>query len=332
MEARALAWAFLFTMVKLQQRGKNIPNIFSNDLIDCNLRKVYSFLFFTLLLCMLNTGSFGQDVVQSRNTLWTECYVLGKIVPKWEWQMEFHYRRTSSINEANLFERPAQHLYRPWVHFSPYKWLRFSFSPIAYIVSFNQNNLLVSEPELRLSLQAMFIKKYGSKLTIHHRFRYEMRQFGKRDVVDGSEFSYRNMTYDFPYDADEPAFGVYAGLRHRYRYMLRGIYPLGNRTSIERNTWYLTFWDELFFTSGGQHMDKEWFDQNRIFGLFGYRIDSDLPMRITFGYGYRFVVRNNYLSNEHITINEHLHTWLASVWIDDIGVIFKKKENAVPKP
>lgn len=56
--------------------------------------------------------------------------------------------------------------------------------------------------------------------------------------------------------------------RDRARYLMRVIAPLNNK-NIERNTWFVHFYNELFI-----HFSREAFDRNRLYGSFGYQLSE----------------------------------------------------------
>jgi hypothetical protein len=68
--------------------------------------------------------------------------------------------------------------------------------------------------------------------------------------------------------------------RNRFRYRLNVIAPLNNKT-VEPKTFYLTLWDELFFTNRAPY-----FERNRIFGGFGYEFSKRWAAQV--GYIHQF--------------------------------------------
>ncbi|MBY0424929.1 MAG: DUF2490 domain-containing protein [Cytophagales bacterium] len=280
------------------------------------------FLIFFLLLPSLLCASDGTLV---RNMFWNELYILGKIHPKWDWQMELHYRRVSDPYRANIVQNPYQHLYRPWVHYTPFPWLRLSVSPISLAItySYSKGNLLF-EPELRLSVQAMLIHRYFEKLTIHHRFRYEYRAIGRKDIHQVGEFDYED-NYIFPVSDSLIENGSIALQKTRARYMLRFILPLGNHTKLDPDTWYLTGWNETYFNFGPTVGSNDIFDQNRFFLLLGYKLKSEFPMRVEVGYGLRTASRYAYskdLPPAHTT--EFDNIFQIYFWFENVNCFFKK--------
>ncbi|MBV9987864.1 MAG: DUF2490 domain-containing protein [Chitinophagaceae bacterium] len=63
-----------------------------------------------------------------------------------------------------------------------------------------------------------------------------------------------------------------AGYRNRFRYRLNALLPFHHRV-IEAGTWYASVFNEIFVTNEGPY-----FEQNRIFGGFGYQFNDRLTI------------------------------------------------------
>ena len=75
------------------------------------------------------------------------------------------------------------------------------------------------------------------------------------------------------------------GYRNRFRYRLSAIIPL-NGKKIEPKTFYLSAWNEIFFT------DREpFFERNRLFVGGGYEFTENLAIQM--GYIYQFDYKIN---------------------------------------
>ena len=61
---------------------------------------------------------------------------------------------------------------------------------------------------------------------------------------------------------------------NRVRYLLRVTVPL-NKKTIEKQTLFLTFYDELFI-----HLSKTTFDRNRLYGAIGYQFLPNLNVQL----------------------------------------------------
>jgi hypothetical protein len=250
--------------------------------------------------------------------------------------MEFHYRRqgdaswTPNGDHGNIAKNAYQHLYRPWLHWLPKKFLRLSISPAAYTAAWTpatETGVRFYQPEVRTSLQAMLIHQWG-RVQINHRFRYEYRWFGYRENNTGhSEWDYTEGN-DFPFYSDQAVNGAHALQKQRMRYMLRAIIPLGHHQKLEQGTWYLITWDELYTAFGANVSQDEWLDQNRFFFLLGYKLPWEFPIRIEAGYGSRTV--------PHISLKNGVETYRSYeqnnilqfyVWFENFNALFKKKDR-----
>ncbi|MDX2189304.1 MAG: DUF2490 domain-containing protein [Bacteroidota bacterium] len=293
-------------------------------------------MFFRVLLIFFLTiftqHSINAETPVFRNALWNEIYFLGRINTKWSWQMERHYRRISNSNSANLVSMPYQHLYRPWIHYEPYRWLRLSVSPFMYAITYSKNGQnTIFEPELRFSIQAMFIYRYFQRLIIHHRFRYEYRMIGDRVMHSSDEFDY-NVEYNFPQQTDQVHYSGLAVHRERARYMLRFILPISKANTIETNSFYLIGWSELYVNVLPDIPSREIFDQNRTFLLLGYRLPSEYPIRLELGYGLRTANRFQYQTVEKYTHTTDLMNIIQFyLWVDNVHLFFQKQAKKVSK-
>ncbi len=98
----------------------------------------------------------------------------------------------------------------------------------------------------------MFPVNFGERLYTKHRFRYEQRFVGNQDF------------------------------RTRYRYNLFVNVPL-NKSSFEKNTIYLAFYNELFINGQreiGDGNTVEIFDRNRFYSALGYVIKKGLNVQL----------------------------------------------------
>ena len=75
------------------------------------------------------------------------------------------------------------------------------------------------------------------------------------------------------------------GYRNRFRYRLGAIIPL-NKKKIEPKTFYISVWNELFFTN-----NEPFFERNRLFFGCGYEINKNLAFQT--GYIYQFDYKIN---------------------------------------
>lgn len=112
-------------------------------------------------------------------------------------------------------------------------------------------------PEHRFFEQAMWSNNLG-RMQIVHRYRLEQRLVGK---VNQKAADYAVDGYNYT---------------NRMRYMLRMVYPINHKTSVD-NTWYAVAFDELFI-GFGSNVNQNIFDQNRIAGGIGYQFNKMLKI------------------------------------------------------
>jgi hypothetical protein len=109
-----------------------------------------------------------------------------------------------------------------------------------------------TKAESRIYQEALFPVNFGERLYTKHRFRYEQRFVGNQDF------------------------------RTRYRYNLFVNVPL-NKSSFEKNTIYLAFYNELFINGQrdiGNENTVEIFDRNRFYSALGYVIKKGLNVQL----------------------------------------------------
>jgi long-subunit fatty acid transport protein len=66
------------------------------------------------------------------------------------------------------------------------------------------------------------------------------------------------------------------GFRNRFRYRLQTVMPV-NKKKLEKGTFYLAVWDELFFTNRAPY-----FERNRFFAGGGYEVNDQLAVQTGF--------------------------------------------------
>jgi hypothetical protein len=106
--------------------------------------------------------------------------------------------------------------------------------------------------ENRIYQEAFFPVKFGDFLYTNHRFRFEQRFVENQD------------------------------LRTRYRYNLMLNIPLF-KTQIDQNTWYVSFYNELFINGERKIGDEKpvaIFDRNRSYAAVGYALKKNLKIQL----------------------------------------------------
>jgi hypothetical protein len=254
-------------------------------------------ILFTAITFFITIHSFAQTTdsreIVKRNSFWTETVINGVIKDKWKYQLDFQYRRTSDLSDAingssNMFKNNFQHVYRPWVHYQLNDNVRLSLSPLGfwetYTSSLETGTVNKVQPEFRICPQLTLSNKiFNNRLSIDQRYRYEYRYFGTKVATDRNEFA------DYSYGMDFPSIGR----KQRARYFVRATLPLNHKT-MEKNTFYIIAWNELFIGVGKNTANDKIWDQNRSFVMLGYKPNWDFPVR--FELGYSAIFKNTFSS------------------------------------
>ncbi|GAB4375882.1 MAG: hypothetical protein Kow0075_02540 [Salibacteraceae bacterium] len=120
--------------------------------------------------------------------------------------------------------------------------------------------------------QDIDLRQAVSRVQIRHRYRFEER------FIENRPFSFR------------------------MRYSLMLDIPL-NKPTIEANTWYLSFFNEVFINHRVSSFDPV-FDRDWLFGGFGYRLNE--KMALQFGYMNQFTERGS-KPQFILSFNHNLH-------------------------
>jgi hypothetical protein len=117
------------------------------------------------------------------------------------------------------------------------------------ITSQSQGDLTNSIHENRFYQEAILTQKQG-KIGLMHRFRYEQRW------IDDTEF------------------------KTRFRYALFLNIPINGVELGEKGSWYIQGYNELFINGEKLNGKSEYFDRNRLYLGFGYRIVKDFALQL----------------------------------------------------
>jgi hypothetical protein len=298
---------------------------------------------FTLTLILgLKFVVFSQKTdtreIVNRNSFWTETVFNGVIKNKFKWQLDYQYRRTSDPSDlsakagysTNLFKNDFQHVYRPWIHYQINDNVRVSLSPLGfwetYTSSLESGSTRKVQPEYRICPQLTLTNKIWDRVIIDQRYRYEFRYIGTKVTTTKPEFTDYQLGTDFPD----------AGRKMRMRYFLRATVPL-NHKKLEKNTFYIVSWNEIFIGLGKNTANDKIWDQNRSFCLLGYKTNTEFPMR--FEIGYSVIYKNAFTSsvnsagqlyetNNKIEKNNILQVYLIFENVNKL-FSFKSKEKIV---
>ncbi len=258
---------------------------------------------FTLLLLFIGLVSLSQTPNYNstdkrtnayRNSFWFEANLNGVISRyadssvKWQYQMDLQYRRMSDANyvkggqKDNIFSDPAQHVYRPWIHYwvKP-KTVRLSLSPIGYWATWtpSKEGTQLFYSEYRICPQVTVFQKIG-KLEIQQRYRYEFRWLSTKV---NSEHN------GAPADYSTGDNFVHNGEKMRFRYLLRLNMPLNGKGTGTKGSLYLSAWNELFLGLGANTNNTKLLDQNRFVFMIGKYFKSSFPVKVEVGYTLQYL-------------------------------------------
>lgn len=309
------------------------------------------FLFTLILVIELSFSAFSQTpnynstdrrINAYRNSFWFEANLNGTLArhadssAKWQYQIDLQYRRMSDANyinggqQYNIFADPAQHVYRPWIHYwiKP-KTVRLSLSPIGYWGTWTpgKEGTQLFYSEYRICPQVTFFQKIG-KLEVQQRYRYEFRWQSNKETAQ-----YNGSLADYALGDNF----IHNGQKMRLRYLLRLNYPLNGKSSGTKGSTYLTVWNELFLGLGANTANTKMLDQNRVVLLFGKYLKTRFPMKIEVGYTMQYIPKYDVGVVETPTangtydygkLNWEMNNCLQVYFIcDDFHSLFKRKKN-----
>ncbi len=289
-----------------------------------------------------NYNSTDRRINAYRNSFWFEANLNGTIAryadssAKFQYQIDLQYRRMSDANyigggeKYNIFADPAQHVYRPWIHYwiKP-KTVRLSLSPIGYWGTWTpgKEGAQLFYSEYRICPQITLFQKIG-KLEIQQRYRYEFRWLSNKETAlnNGSLADY-SIGDNF----------IRNGQKMRLRYLLRLNYPLNGKSTGTKGSVYLTAWNELFIGLGANTNNTKLLDQNRFVFLFGKYLKTRFPIKVELGYTMQYMPKYDIGVVETPTangtydygklnweINNCLQVYLIC---DDFHSLFKRKKK-----
>jgi hypothetical protein len=134
-------------------------------------------------------------------------------------------------------------------------------------------------PEHRIWEQFIYSHKWN-KLSIAHRFRLEQRFIGKT-IVANNELKNDGTVY-----------------ANRFRYFIRNVLPLNKQATFNKGM-FAALQNEVFLNFGNrQNLNGKTFDQNRLYGAFGYRFSKKFDVEA----GYM----NQYINGRTNDVNNHI--------------------------
>jgi hypothetical protein len=303
------------------------------------LLKTSTFLMFVFIAATTQ----GQDVrrYNVKNSSWTEINFAGKISRKFDWQLDWQYRRQSeqeryqpNAQTGNIFLNPYQNVFRPWVHFyvDSLRKVRISASPIGFWATFGPagsngttlakgelaNDEILEYPEIRSSYQLTLYDKIG-RVKIQYRARYEFRWISNGQpstpVSDRTGFDF---FHGFPMDNNT--------FKTRLRLFTRADIALKG-TTIDPKEFYMAIADELWVGMGAKTGNANFLDQNRAYIGLGYKVAKDIRLEV--GYLNQQIPQNIEAKNaagvtyRNMDYNNVLHVF---VFFDNVGRFFQKEK------
>ncbi len=210
-------------------------------------------LFSFSLFYFLITSAQNDRVDDFNNINWLQTFNTISLSKKWSLHLEYQWRRTDGLKNwqqsllrigANykLNDNVAAHLGYGWIETFPY-----GDYPIANNGTF---------PEHRIYEQISF-RQPVNKILFTHRFRIEQRWLGR--VKAGTAGNREIEDWFF---------------LHRFRYQFRTQYPFYTKGDKQ---FYGAAADEIFI-GAGKNLGINIFDQNRLFLLFGFKLNKKISI------------------------------------------------------
>ncbi len=282
------------------------------------------------VLALLLSVLFVSGYAQTRNNYysniwWNEVNFKGKLSEKIFYQVDFQYRTASDANNKvngayhDPFKNMMQMQFRPFFGYHITENLKFSIAPG---ISPTWSNWRSASPnfqmEYRFTAQLQADHKYG-RCIVTYRSRFEYRMGGT--AIDSKNsasdmFNEKAWSYDVSKE------------RYRFRYMLRVITPLTNKT-IEKGTLYLNVYDELFAAFGSNVPSGQMLDQNRLSIGLGYRFAKDIRVEVGYLSQVQFYDASSPTSGP-VTNVFHNNGVQVFLIFNDMKKLFKKESAPTP--
>ncbi len=247
-------------------------------------------IFLTLCFVGISIAIKSQNtrLIDYNSIGWYNAFITKKITDKWSGHLEYQWRRDEFILHGQ------QSLLRVGVNYKVNQKLliRVGYGWIE-TYPYGSINLQAAGKTFteHRSFQALLLNDHVNSLEIQHRFMLEQRwigRFTKPDIELEDDYVYVN----------------------RMRYMLRLQMPLGKK-ELEDRTFYMAMYDEIFIQFG-ENVQENIFDQNRLSGLIGYKLNKNFKLEL--GYLNQSVLlgreiggRNILQKNNGFIINTYLN-------------------------
>jgi hypothetical protein len=221
--------------------------------------------------------------ITSDNFVWVNDFVKVKLTDKWGLYFDASYRRKEWLKEMNQIKL------NPGVTYTLFENTLSVTSGFCYFLTYAP---FYNRAEYRPWEQLLLSQKINKHITITNRLRVEQRF--NQQVVNNS------LTNDFIYN-------------NRYRYQLGLKIPLSTKTTSNdslnktKNTlltkMFIIISDEIMFNSG-KEIKYNYFDQNRLTGGLGYKLNNHYEISVTYMNDY--IKRNSldtYENNNVLILN-----------------------------
>jgi hypothetical protein len=242
--------------------------------------------FLLAILAVSLEGNAQNDRVSDFNYLnWLQTFNTLSLHKKWSLHLEYQWRRDDGLKHwqqsllrvgvnYKLHENVAAHVGYGWIETFPY-----GDYPIASAGTF---------PEHRIYEQ-LTLRQPVSKWTFTHRFRIEQRWLGKMKA--GTDREIEDWTF-----------------LHRFRYQFRSQYPF--RTKGDRQLYGVAA-NEIFI-GAGKNLGVNIFDQNRVFLLLGFRLNTKFSVEA--GYMNQSLQQGRRLNDR--TIMQRNNGWVLGTFLN----------------
>lgn len=245
-------------------------------------RLKYLFFYLLILLSGISAGQSSKQTIHT-NFVWVNEYLKIKLNDKWNFYFDASYRTKDWLNHWNQVKLNPGLTYNVNTKIS-------ATAGFAYFLTYNPHYLI---SEYRPWEQIQYTHVILPRVYVSHRIRVEQRLNQK--VVTGQ------LTNDFAYN-------------NRYRYQLglkiflsRDTAHVGDKTihipRINSKAFYIIISDEIMMNSGKEIVYNT-FDQNRITGGLGYKLNKIIDISVTYMNTYiQKNTKNTFENNNVIVLN-----------------------------
>ncbi len=227
--------------------------------------------------------TIAASAQQVTHSAWLASFNTIGLKGKWSLHLDVQLRSTDDVEQLQTF------LFRPGLNYATRKnqvaTMGYAWIPNRYTQP--ADNALLAEHRL---WQQYIINQPIPSSVIQHRFRFEERFVPKPVIKNG------NM------EADGYAFST------RFRYFARTVLPLKKPAGSFTKGWFGALQNEIFLNvTGSKKVNGKVFDQNRLYGAFGYRLAKGFDVEI--GYLWQYVERRSGLQDISNQVGQVAFYW-----------------------